>query len=111
MAKTHARAHNLAHTTQANPDQVRSKELGELQATASSMNLDIQVAKATSLQYQAVLEECKAVLNEWRHMVRKAQGVLAFVAIVCLHMAIICVTIYHLHRRRQLWKIFRRLRR
>ncbi len=50
------------------------------------MNLDIQIAKATSLQYQAVLEECKAVLNEWRHMVRKAQGVRALVAIVCVRM-------------------------
>jgi hypothetical protein len=109
MAKTHTRTHNLAHTTQANPDQVRSKELGELQATASSMNLDIQLAKATSLQYQAVLEECKAVLNEWRHMVRKALGVRALVAIICVRVAIICVTINHLHRRRQLRNMFRRL--
>jgi hypothetical protein len=55
---------------QATPEQVRSKELSELQAAASTMNVDVQIAKAASLQYQAVLEECRAVLNEWRHLVR-----------------------------------------
>ena len=40
------------------------------QAAASTMNVDVQIAKAASLQYQAVLEECRAVLNEWRHLVR-----------------------------------------
>ena len=51
----------------ANPILANSSELSNLQMDSSTMSVTLAFAKTASLQYEALLDEAKAVLQDWRH--------------------------------------------
>ncbi len=52
----------------ADPAQMRSSELSELQSGASNMNVTLEYARTAALQFEALLEEANSELEDWRHL-------------------------------------------
>ena len=59
----------------ADPAQMRSAEVSELQAGASNMNVTLEFARTATLQFETLLDEANAELKDWHHLESSLESV------------------------------------